>query len=288
MSASYPSAAKNFTTRSNGQTIDETWFDDLQDEVHAVEADLVAGLGVARGGTGLASGTSGGVLAFTGSTTLASSAALTQHAVVVGGGAGAVPKTLAAMTNGQLAIGSTGADPVPAAITAGTGISVSNGAGSITIANTLVSSPITLLKQGSGTDTSAGATTVDSIAISGLTAKDTILVYYSLESATANTANVVLYDVTDSANFVSVTGGAAISSGQTFGHAQLQPRQGSTTSIASMAEGLDSSAARKDAVAFGALSAGWTNSWTLGLRHGGVTATGTFKYVWAVYKVAGQ
>src|SRR5271157_413905 len=42
----------------------------------------------------------------------------------------------AAPTNGQLLIGSTGSVPVAAALTAGTAISISNGAGSITIANT--------------------------------------------------------------------------------------------------------------------------------------------------------
>lgn len=40
------------------------------------------------------------------------------------------------LTNGQLLIGSTGADPIPAAITAGTNISITNGAGSITVATT--------------------------------------------------------------------------------------------------------------------------------------------------------
>lgn len=38
------------------------------------------------------------------------------------------------LTNGQVLVGSTGADPVPAAITAGAGLSVTNGAGTITIA----------------------------------------------------------------------------------------------------------------------------------------------------------
>lgn len=47
----------------------------------------------ANGGTGLTSGTSGGVLAFTGSTTLASSGALTANAPVIGGGAGAAPSS---------------------------------------------------------------------------------------------------------------------------------------------------------------------------------------------------
>lgn len=92
----------------------------------------------ADGGTGLSSGTSGGVLAYTGSCTLASSGALTQNAMVVGGGAGASPTSATTtLTNGQIYIGSTGQVPYAAAITAGTGISIANGAGSITITNSL-------------------------------------------------------------------------------------------------------------------------------------------------------
>src|SRR5208282_4512132 len=48
-------------------------------------------LGVAAGGTGIVSGTSGGVLCFTGAATIASSAALTSGELVTGGGAGACP-----------------------------------------------------------------------------------------------------------------------------------------------------------------------------------------------------
>jgi len=50
-----------------------------------------ATLGVTRGGTGLAAGTSGGVPYFSAATTLASSGALTAQKLVVGGGAGATP-----------------------------------------------------------------------------------------------------------------------------------------------------------------------------------------------------
>ena len=50
-------------------------------------------LPVIRGGTGLASGTSGGILAYTASGTLASSGVLAQNKVVIGGGAGAAPST---------------------------------------------------------------------------------------------------------------------------------------------------------------------------------------------------
>jgi len=52
---------------------------------------------VASGGTGLTSGTSGGILGFTASGTLASSAALTANALVLGGGAGATPTVLGSL-----------------------------------------------------------------------------------------------------------------------------------------------------------------------------------------------
>lgn len=66
---------------------------------------------VADGGTGLGSGTSGGVLAYTAAGTLASSAALTDNGVVIGGGAGAVPESIAVGTDNQVLKGSTGAAP---------------------------------------------------------------------------------------------------------------------------------------------------------------------------------
>jgi hypothetical protein len=79
-------------------------------------------------------GTSGGVPYFDSISTLNTSALLTNHALVIGGGAAASPKTIAAMTNGQLAIGSTGADPVPAAPTStGATITLTTGAGSLNL-----------------------------------------------------------------------------------------------------------------------------------------------------------
>lgn len=55
----------------------------------------------------------------------------TLHNVLIGGASNAISNL--ALTNGQLAIGSTGADPSAATLTPGTGISISNGAGSIQI-----------------------------------------------------------------------------------------------------------------------------------------------------------
>jgi hypothetical protein len=53
-------------------------------------------LAVPNGGTGIASGTSGGVPYFSAGTTIASSGALTVDQLIIGGGAGAAPSTLAA------------------------------------------------------------------------------------------------------------------------------------------------------------------------------------------------
>ena len=59
--------------------------------------DVTGVLPVANGGTGLAAGTSGGILGYTAAGTLASSAALAANQVVLGGGVGATPTTLGSL-----------------------------------------------------------------------------------------------------------------------------------------------------------------------------------------------
>ena len=62
-----------------------------------VATHLAAALPVAQGGTSLTTGNSGGILAFNGAASIISSAALTQFALLLGGGAGAAPTTLASL-----------------------------------------------------------------------------------------------------------------------------------------------------------------------------------------------
>lgn len=62
-------------------------------------------LGVANGGTGITSGTSGGVLSFTASGTIASSGALAANSLVKGGGAGVAPSTITTGTGILTALG---------------------------------------------------------------------------------------------------------------------------------------------------------------------------------------
>lgn len=73
----------------------------------SITAGWTGQLAVGRGGTGLASGTSGGVLGFTASGTLASSAALTANALMIGGGAGATPSTTTTGSGVLTALGNT-------------------------------------------------------------------------------------------------------------------------------------------------------------------------------------
>jgi len=62
-------------------------------------------LGVAGGGTGLATGTSGGIPYFSSATGMSSSAALAANALVIGGGAGVAPATTTTGTGVVTAIG---------------------------------------------------------------------------------------------------------------------------------------------------------------------------------------
>lgn len=70
-------------------------------------------VGVDQGGTGITSGTSGGIPYFSGTTTIASSAALAANALVIGGGAGVAPSTTTTgtgvLTALGIAVGSSGA-----------------------------------------------------------------------------------------------------------------------------------------------------------------------------------
>ena len=98
--------------------------------------NITGTLPVANGGTGITSGTSGGVLAFTASGTIASSGALTASAVVLGGGAGAAPTSLALGTANQVLGMNSGATAheykTMAVGTTGSDFAVANAANSVT------------------------------------------------------------------------------------------------------------------------------------------------------------
>jgi len=91
-------------------------------------------LPVANGGTGLTSGTSGGVLYYSATGTLASSAALTANTLLIGGGAGAAPTTTTTATGALTFLGTPSSANLAALLTdeTGTGANVFATAPSIT------------------------------------------------------------------------------------------------------------------------------------------------------------
>jgi hypothetical protein len=111
---------------------------------------LAGTLAVANGGTNLTAGTSGGVLAYTATGVLASSAALAANKVVIGGGAGAVPSTTtllgtaAAVTTGNYIQAVGYADTVVALGNTGAAINLDVTGGGVFTATLDQSSTITL------------------------------------------------------------------------------------------------------------------------------------------------
>lgn len=103
----------------------------LNSTINTIAAGTV---GVANGALGTTAAVSGAIPYGTSTTTAAWSGLLTQFGPMYGGGAAGAPVATAAMTNGQVLIGSTGAAPVPASLTAGAGITLTPGAGTLTIA----------------------------------------------------------------------------------------------------------------------------------------------------------
>jgi len=150
--------------------------------------------------------------------------------------------------------------------------------------------PLVLLKANSGTDQTASAANVDTVAISGLTAKDTLLILYTLESTVAATTTPLLYNDTDAVNLASLFGNGNVAIGdEVIGQAHIRQAQSGATVILSNHYATESgNATAKTHAVSSAFTTNWTGSWTLALRHGGVAATGTFKWSWSVFKVAGQ
>lgn len=253
--------------------------------VTTLTGGLSAPLAVAQGGTGIAFfAPAGPSVARTYTFPDANATVLTSNAAVTvpQGGTG-----LATLTANNVILGNGASAPTFVAPSTSGNLLTSNGT---TWQSTAPVQQLTLLKANSGTDTTAAATNVDTFAVTGLTAKDQLFVTFSCFTATQNTARVDLYSVTDSLVLAQLTTAAAIASPSgTIGSAVVMTNQSATTQIDSMVSAAYSlNQASFNAVATIAATTAFTGSWTLALRHGGVTAGGTFRWRWAVYVVKGQ
>lgn len=332
--ASYPSSVKSFSTKLAGQTVASAHINDIQDEIVAVEGALLNGvahalkpssdnaqdLGTAglRWGIARAKG-----LQLNDATTLT----LATDAVTVVQSYHAIDTEAAAATDNCATLtAGTGvaagfmvhvrAANVAHVVTMkdGTGNLLLNGdyAMSTTEATisliydgtnwrelgrsvpTTTTPALTLLKSGNGTSTAAGATDVDTIAITGLTANDRIIVEYEVESVTQLTAIPLLRQTTDPVSLSTLDAGQNIAAGsQASGKCVIYQRQSGATAVRSVCEnvraaGSTTSPTKVADVVHATYTTNWTGSWTLALRHGGVTAGGTFSWTWIVLKAAGQ
>ncbi len=178
---------------------------------------LANALGVAYGGTGLTAGTSGGVLYYSSSSALASSAALTQYGVVYGGGAGAAPASTAAGTTGQVLTATTGGAPTWAAAATGTVTSVSFTGGIISVATATTTPALTVAGTSGGIPYFSSASTWTS---SGVLAASALVVGGGAGAApstiTTGTGVVTALGINTGSSGAVVTQGAAIISATTI------------------------------------------------------------------------
>lgn len=206
---------------------------------------------------------------------------------VIGGTLGVTGvATLSASTIGLRGVTYT----LPSADGAAGAVLTTDGAAGLTWAG---SNKLVLLKSNSGTDTNAAAANVDTISISGLTAKDRILIAYTMDSATQTTANPRFYNNTDSVVIAQVNGtnNLTVANGLLVGQTWIQQVQTAATRVAGWDVGTPIGSSPTGSVASGhdvTFTTNWTGSWTLALRHGGVTAGGTFRWSWSVFKLLGQ
>ena len=188
--------------------------------------------------------------------------AITQGDVVIGGAAGAVT-LLAASTSGK--------------------VLKTQGAG----ANPAFANPnMTLLYAVSGSDTDAAAKTIASIAITGLNALDMIISRATFLSSVAGTASVTLYHVTSAVGLGNINIGAIAADSVAHFEATISQNPALNTTYHHYNRSSSGATTRHDMNEPSGLTA-YTGSWTLGLRHGGVTATGTLHFVWNVYLLRG-
>lgn len=136
---------------------------DKNGDVNLSSLTLVTPLVVGSGGTGAST--------------------LTDHGILLGSGTSAIT-ALGSATNGQLPIGSTGADPTLATITGGTGITVTNGAGSISIAADTEGS--TFL----GSVTASSSSTLDFESLIDSTYNSYLFIFDNLVSSTSSTLKI--------------------------------------------------------------------------------------------------
>lgn len=139
----------------------------------------------------------GGVLVSNGAGDI-SEVTTTNHSLLIGNATGTI-SSLGVATNGQIPIGSTGVDPVLNTITAGSGISVTNGAGTITIAATGVpGGGLTLIQS----QTASGVASLNFITGITNTYRNYFIICDNLSSATSSNSLFVQLSTNGGSSYI--------------------------------------------------------------------------------------
>lgn len=249
------------TTRADGYVVPASeWNKNTVDNPIALRAGEVA----------IASQATGDVITAASATQLGRVAPSTAGTVLLSNGVGVAPSFGAAPGAAGTVLTSNGAGVAPSfAVPVGT---------------------LTLLKANTGSTTNAAAEDVDTFAITGLTVKDTLKIEVSIQAVTQNTASVLLRNSTDGVTITDVwdSGAGAFTAGTNQTNDITVRNYQSATTLVGAVSVYRSAAAGAIIGGASTFTTDWTGAWTIALRQGGVTAGGTFRWSWAIYKVAGQ
>lgn len=154
---------------------------------------------------------------------------------------------------------------------------------------------MTLLKATVGTSTNTAAEELDSVAITGLTAKDSLLIIGQFSTETQGTVSPTLRNSTDSLLLMTIdhnVGDLAVDRNRSF-QMLLSQAQDSVKRVVSQFSSYDGAYPSGWATFFGSgggkvFTTDWTGNWTLQFKSGGVVLGGTLHWSWKVYKVTGQ
>ena len=149
---------------------------------------------------------------------------------------------------------------------------------------------LSLLKANSGTTTTTTEENVDTIAISGLTQYDSLMIVYTAQSEDQTTFSPNIYSETDDVNITRLLydgGQGNIPAGKNV-TSTVMITQAQTSNKIIAASGALGQFGGRTVGGYSTFTTAWTGSWTLALRHNGVTSGGTFRWSWRVYKLAGQ
>jgi hypothetical protein len=278
--ASYPTSVVVYSTKVDDQVIEPEHINDLQAEVVAMAGGLLNGLAHdlkftdATYDIGKSGATRPRDLFLSRNATIGGTLTVT--------GVPSFPATTITLRGVTYTL--------PSADGAANAVLTTNGSAALSWAHPAM----TLIAAGTGTTTNAAAENFFTAAIPGLTSKDTIKVIYSLESVTQQTANPFFCNSTDSnVELCKTNGGNALTTANSvmLGEAEIRMSPASSTRIFSRDRALRGGDGANEEVSDNGITTfttAWTGSWTLAVRHGGVTAGGTLHYSVAVYKIAGQ